>query len=326
MSTRLLTGRDGIAEAAALLLRGETVAIPTETVYGLACILDDQAVDRVFEAKGRPRDNPLIVHIARPEDLADIARDIPSCAAELTQRFWPGPLTLVLPKASGIPDSVTAGLDTVAVRCPGHDTARAVIRASAPLAAPSANRSGTPSPTTAAHVMEDMNGRIAAVLDAGPCAVGLESTVLDVSCAVPRLLRPGGVTLEQLESVLGHVEVDKAVLAGLAATETPHAPGMKYKHYAPQTPLVLLSGPAEAARNYVHVRPDCGILCLQEEAAAFSGLHTAVYTPESLFAALRQLDEKGYSCVYVRLPKAEGLNLAVVNRLRKAAGYVEVVL
>lgn len=327
MTTQHLTGKSGVAEAASLLLRGQVVAIPTETVYGLACILSDEAVDRVFEAKGRPRDNPLIVHIASPEEITEIAREIPSCAEDLTRRFWPGPLTLVLPRRPGIPDCVTAGLSTVAVRCPAHETARAVIGASRPLAAPSANRSGSPSPTTARHVLDDLDGRISAVLDAGPCEIGLESTVLDLSGALPRLLRPGGVSLEALEEVLGHVEADRAVLAEYSGTETqaPRAPGMKYRHYAPQTPLVLLTGSLEAARDYAHSRPDCGILCTQEEAAALDGPRMAVYTPDSLFAVLRRLDTMGLRQVFVRLPgDAGGINLAVANRLRKATGCVEV--
>ena len=221
-----------VARAAQLLREGKLVAIPTETVYGLAAdALNGPAVARIFEAKGRPQDNPLIVHIAREADWTPLVKEIPEAAHRLAERFWPGPLTIILEKSGLIPDEVSAGLSTVAVRCPSHPAAQAVIRAAGrPLAAPSANLSGKPSPTTAERVLEDMDGKIEAVLDGGPCAVGVESTVLSLAGAVPRLLRPGGVTAEQLREVLGTVELDAAVTDKLAPGAAAASPGMKYKH------------------------------------------------------------------------------------------------
>ena len=241
---RLTDAPADLRRAAELLRAGELVAIPTETVYGLAAdALNGRAVRKIFEAKGRPMDNPLIVHIADISDWAALVTHIPEKARALAAAYWPGPLTMILPHAPCIPDEVSAGLATVAVRFPAHPVARDLIRLTGrPLAAPSANRSGIPSPTTAAHVLADMEGRIAAVVDGGPCAVGVESTVVDLSGETPRLLRPGGVTLEMLEAVAGPVDVDEAVTHALREGAAAASPGMKYKHYAPAAHVVLVKG------------------------------------------------------------------------------------
>jgi L-threonylcarbamoyladenylate synthase len=309
------------------------VAIPTETVYGLAAsAFDSAAVARVFAAKGRPADNPLIVHIAEIVDLPKVCAQIPPIAPAVAKRFWPGPLTLVLPRRDKVPDTVTAGLPTVAVRCPAHDAARAVIRAAGvPLAAPSANRAGFPSPTTAAHVWNDMDGRADAILDGGPCRCGVESTILDLSGQPPRILRPGGVARAQLEAALGAVEVDPAVTGPLAEGEAPRAPGMKYRHYAPHAPVYLLHGPLDAAAAYVKAlaRPGTAALCFNGEQARFHPVPCVTYgdadSPESLarglFDALRTLDAPDIRCIYARCPEGEGLYEAVRNRLSRAAGF-----
>lgn len=252
MRTRLLQVDPAHPEPAALhdagevLRRGGLVAFPTETVYGLgANALDPQAVGRIFVAKGRPGDNPLIVHVAQGESLAGLAREVPEVARRLMAEFWPGPLTLVLPKTERVPAEVTAGLPTVAVRMPDHEVALGLIAAAGvPVAAPSANRSGRPSPTTAAHVWEDLHGRVELILDGGPTGVGVESTVLDVTGPVPVLLRPGGVALEELRRAVGEVAVDPALHGGKVAR--PKSPGMKYIHYAPRAPLTLVTPPSGA--------------------------------------------------------------------------------
>ena len=255
METLYLTDSPADLEQAASLLRdGELVAIPTETVYGLAADAENgPAVARIFAAKGRPMDNPLIVHIADLETLPRLVAEIPETAIKLADAYWPGPLTMIFPKGPRIPDEVSAGLSTVAVRMPSHPVARTLIRASGcSLAAPSANRSGSPSPTTAAHVLADLEGRIAAVVDGGECSVGVESTVVLMTGERPRLLRPGGVTVEMLERVAGPVEIDPAVTSRLAEGAEAASPGMKYKHYAPKARVVIVKG-SPAAVSYTHL-------------------------------------------------------------------------
>ena len=333
MNTLLLRPEE--AERAAAILRGGgLVAIPTETVYGLgASALDEDAVKRIFEVKGRPQDNPLIIHVAGPEALAEWCEDVPEAAYTLTRRFWPGPLTLVLRcRKRGvphIPDRVTAGLDTVAVRCPDHPVTLEVIRlAGVPVAAPSANLSGKPSTTTAQHCVHDLSGKVEAILDGGPCRVGLESTILDLTVTPPRVLRPGGVTLEQLRELLGEVELDPGLVK---PGETPKAPGMKYRHYAPRAQVTLVRCAApEAFIRYAGSIPDEGtaVLCWTGEEGQFPGKRVLAYgrgdAPETLaanvFAALRQLDAPEIRRILVRCPEESGVGLAVVNRLKKAAG------
>lgn len=322
----------GIARAAEILKKGGLCAIPTETVYGLAAdALNGEAVSRIFAAKGRPQDNPLIVHIAELPSLYPLVSAVPESAKALAAAFWPGPLTMVLPKSELIPPEVSAGLDTVAVRFPSHPVAQAVIKASGcPLAAPSANLSGSPSPTTAAHVAADLDGRIEAILDGGSCGVGVESTVISLAGERPRLLRPGGVTLEQLRQVLGNVEMDPAVLNPLPEGTKAASPGMKYKHYAPKAKVIILKGDFEQYREYVNAHAQAGTAAM-----CFDGEETELHVPcvpyggreddeeqaQALFGALRELDAIGAKTVYARCPRSDGVGLAVYNRLLRAAGF-----
>ena len=244
------TDADAIPQAAAILRRGGLLGIPTETVYGLgADALNETAVRHIFEAKGRPQDNPLIIHVPDASWLERYCREVPETAYRLAERFWPGPLTMILPRREIVPLQTTGGLETVGVRCPDHPVTRAIIEAAGvPVAAPSGNTSGRPSPTTAGHMAEDMDGKIDGIVDGGPCAVGVESTIIDLTVTPPRLLRPGGLPLEALEEVLGTVAVDKAVTGLLKDGEKPRAPGMKYRHYAPKAPVTAVTGdPAHSA-------------------------------------------------------------------------------
>lgn len=316
-----------IRRAAALLRAGELVAFPTETVYGLgADALNGEAAARIFAAKGRPADNPLIAHIAGESGLAGLIAGEPcTCARKLMRAFWPGPMTLIFPKSPRVPREVTAGLDTVAVRMPSHPVARALIRAAqTPIAAPSANRSGRPSPTTAAHVLEDMEGRIPLILDGGPCEVGLESTVVDVTGARPRILRPGGVTLEMLEGVVGDVDVDEGVLHQLQAGSQARSPGMKYKHYAPKGEVTIVTGPRaaqEIARLYDAAGERAAILAFSQADYGARRVYRLKNAPGELFAALRQLDEDGMETIYAEDVPTAGVGLAVMNRLMRAAAF-----
>ena len=255
MHTQRLQPRD-TAEAAEILRRGGLLGIPTETVYGLGANgLNPDAVGHIFAAKGRPQDNPLILHIPSADWLERYCVDIPDTAYALAERFWPGPLTMVLRRKRVVPDVVTAGLDTVGMRCPAHPVCRAILTAAdVPVAAPSGNTSGRPSPTTAAGMLEDMDGKIDGIVDGGPCAVGVESTIVDLTVMPPRLLRPGGVTLEQLRDALGEVVVDPAVTRLMGAGEQPRAPGMKYRHYAPKAPVTVVQGAPAAAGHWAQMR------------------------------------------------------------------------
>lgn len=336
METLRLTS-DDISCAAALLRSGSLVGIPTETVYGLGADgLNPLAVRSIFQAKGRPQDNPLILHIPDAGWLERYCENIPEAAFRLAERFWPGPLTLILPRKKIVPDEVTAGLDTVGMRCPAHPLTRAVIAAAGvPVAAPSANTSGKPSPTTAAHVLDDMDGKIDAVVDGGPCAVGVESTIVDLTCMPPRLLRPGGVTLEQLREALGEVDVDPAVTRLMGAGEQPRAPGMKYRHYAPRAPVTVVKGEPERTAAYIHLshtRGD-GVICFEEFTSLFAGgpgtgpvmsLGPAGNKAEQarrLFDALRAMDNTAVKRIWAQCPDESGVGLAVANRLNKAAGF-----
>lgn len=334
METALLNGtkKEDIAKAAVLLKAGGLVAIPTETVYGLAAnALDGSAVKRIFKAKGRPQDNPLIVHIASLDTLPKLVAGVPDAALALADQFWPGPLTIILPKASCIPDEVSAGLETVAVRFPSHPVARAIIEASGlPLAAPSANTSGRPSPTKAEHVLHDLHGKIEAVVDGGDCGVGLESTVVSLAGDRPRLLRPGGVTHEQLEETLGPVEIDPAVTHAVQKNAVVSSPGMKYKHYSPKARVVILKGGGEDYIRYVnaHKREGAAALCFDEDAAALQVPAVSLGPEEDreeqarrLFDALRTIDQMGATLAYARCPEQTGVGLAVYNRLIRAAAF-----
>ena len=324
---------DKIAAAAQVLRKGGLVAIPTETVYGLGANgLDPDAVRRIFEAKGRPQDNPLILHITGPQWLPRYCKDIPPLAFVLTRKFWPGPLTLILKRNDRIPDIITAGLDTVAVRCPNHPVALALIReAGVPIAAPSANLSGRPSCTTAQAVAADMAGKIDGLVDGGPCLYGVESTILDLTEGEPRLLRPGGVSVEAIENLIGPVAIDKAVVGPLTDGERPKAPGMKYRHYAPKAPMTVFTGaPASSARKIAErARPGDGVLCFDEYVHLFRdqvALSLGPYADQAaqaqrLFAALRAFDERDVPAIYAQCPDSRGLGLAIGNRLKRAAGF-----
>ncbi len=319
--------------AAGIIRDGGLVAIPTETVYGLgASGLDPDAVAKIFLAKGRPQDNPLILHICGPEQIELFCHHIPQAAYTLAARFWPGPLTMVLPAKDIVPKCTTAGLPTVAVRCPDSSVTREIIRlAGVPVAAPSANISGKPSTTTAEHVLHDHDGKIDAIVDGGPCRVGLESTIVDLTEDRPRLLRPGGITPEQLMDVLGDLVVDKAVTAQIDKDAVVKAPGMKYRHYAPDCQVVIVSGSREKAAAYIrsHYQEGDRVLCFVEELPLYEGCAPLSYGSEAdvntlsagLFAALRELDDPAIHRVYARCPVGGGVAYAVQNRLKKAAAF-----
>ena len=324
---------DKISAAAKILREGGLVGIPTETVYGLGANgLDGKAVKRIFEAKGRPQDNPLILHVTGPQWLPRYCADIPPIAYVLARKFWPGPLTMILKRKSVVPDATTAGLDTVAIRCPNHPVTLSIIReAGIPIAAPSANTSGRPSCTTAQDVLEDMDGKIEGVVDGGPCTVGVESTILDLTCDPPRLLRPGGLPLEALEQLIGPIAVDKAVVSPLQEGEQPKAPGMKYRHYAPKAPVTVFTGAPEASAREIarRVGPTTGVICFDEFAHLFpqQEVHTLGPSNDKLaqaqrvFDALRTFDNSDVSEILAQCPDSRGLGLAVGNRLKKAAGF-----
>lgn len=321
-----------IREAASRIAAGETVAFPTETVYGLgANALSDDAVSKIFEAKGRPSDNPLIAHIASESQLDDLVSEMPDSARQLMKTFWPGPLTLIFPKSSRVADRVTAGLDSVAVRMPDHPVAAALIKASGvPIAAPSANRSGKPSPTTAQHVMTDLMGRIAGIIDGGETGIGVESTVVDTTTNPVTLLRPGGVTRQQIEDVLGEIQT---VMAVSDENEKPKSPGMKYRHYAPEAPVFLVKGGAEriqaAIANSKASGKRVGVLTTEENrllykeadyvtvAGSRADLPTVAH---GLFNALRSFNDKKIDVIYSEVFPKSGIGEAIMNRLQKAAG------
>ena len=320
-------------KATDLLNNDEVVGMPTETVYGLAGNAYSQvAVNKIFEAKGRPTDNPLIVHISEFEEIYDLVEYVPETAKKLADAFWPGPLTMILPKSERVPYCTTGNLDTVAVRCPSHPIARKLIKLSGlPLAAPSANLSGKPSPTKAQHVFEDLNGRIPFIIDGGDCEEGVESTVITLATEIPRLLRPGNVTLSQLKSVLGEIQVDDAVLNPLKNTEKASSPGMKYKHYSPDAKITLVKGDFKAFCEYVNSEAADGVFAMifNEDNAEILRVPYILYGSEdykmlshALFDSLRILDKKGAKHCFVRYPDDENDdNLAVLNRLLRAAGF-----
>ena len=327
------TIEDNISAAARLLRDGALVAIPTETVYGLGANgLDEAAVRRIFQAKGRPQDNPLILHLTGPQWLPRYCREIPPMAYVLARKFWPGPLTMILKRSGLVPDVTTAGLDTVAVRCPNHLVTLAILReAGVPVAAPSANLSGRPSCTSAQDVLEDMDGRIEGVVDGGPCVVGVESTILDLTCEPPRLLRPGGLPVEELERLIGPIAVDRAVIGTLAEGENPRAPGMKYRHYAPKAPVTVVTGaPAKSAQEIKRrVGVHSGVICFDEYVRLFPDQVVHAIGPvedklaqaQRVFEALRTFDNSPVTEIYTQCPDGRGLGLAVGNRLKKAAGF-----
>ena len=325
--------QSAIEKAGEILKNGGLAAFPTETVYGLGGnALDAKASEKIYAAKGRPSDNPLIVHIADFDQIYDLCPAVPPQAKLLADAFWPGPLTMIVPKGDCIPDEVSCGLDTVGIRLPSHPMARALIRESGvPLAAPSANTSGRPSTTTAAHVMHDMDGKIAAVLDGGACGVGVESTVITLALERPRLLRPGGITLEQLRSVLGEVDVDRALYEKIGDDVKVSAPGMKYRHYAPKAPVTVVRGNPQDTAKYIaeRISDATGVLCFDEYKNMFPNCIVECFGSKDdlgaqareVFDRLRAFDDTSVTQIWAQCPSDEGLGLAVANRIKKAAGF-----
>ncbi len=324
--------RAAIMQAAEIIKSGGLVAFPTETVYGLgADALNGAAVKRIFAAKGRPQDNPLIVHISDISMLPPLVKYIPDSAKKCAEKFWPGPFTMILPKSDLIPDEVSAGLETVAVRFPSDPIAQELISAAGtPIAAPSANLSGSPSPTAAEHCVKDLDGRVEAILMGNPCAVGVESTVITLAGERPRLLRPGGVTPEQLRELLPDLEIDRAVLQQPEKGARVASPGMKYKHYSPKTRVIMIEGEPERFAEYVNSHAADGVcaLCCDEEKAAlnvpsltYGSLSDDSQKAAELFGALRDVDKMGCTLCYAHAPHKNGVGLAVYNRLIRAAGF-----
>ncbi|MED0824205.1 MULTISPECIES: L-threonylcarbamoyladenylate synthase [Bacillus cereus group] len=321
-----------LQEAAKLLRENEAIAFPTETVYGLgANAMNDEAIAKIFEAKGRPSDNPLIVHIGTKSQLDGIVKEIPPVAEKLMEHFWPGPLTIILPRKEGISEKVTAGLNTVGVRMPDHPVALALIEeANVPVAAPSANRSGRPSPTLASHVYEDLNEKIAGIVDGGATGVGVESTVIDCTSTVPTILRPGGITKEQLESVIGTVSLDPALKD---EKEKPKSPGMKYTHYAPKAPLSIVEGSREFIQRLADEKKEegfkVGVLTTEEYQHVYNadvvlscGVRSDLASVATkLYDVLRTFDASEVDVIFSESFPNEGIGNAIMNRLTKAAGH-----
>ena len=319
--------------AAEIIKNGGLLGIPTETVYGLgANALDEEAVLHIFEAKGRPQDNPLIIHIPGADWLDRYCENVPESAYRLAAEFWPGPLTMILPRKPVVPLRTTGGLETVGVRCPDHPVTLEILRqADVPIAAPSGNTSGRPSPTTLAAMREDMDGKIDGIFEGGACKVGVESTIIDLTCDPPRLLRPGGLPLEALQRVLGEVAIDKAVVSKLRDGERPRAPGMKYRHYAPKAPVTVVTGDPEKSAAYIeaHLPENAGVICFSEFVSRFPGasVHDLGSCEDKseqarrVFDALRRFDQENVGEIFAQCPDTAGLGLAVANRLKKAAGF-----
>lgn len=324
---------DGIAEAGEIIRAGGLVAFPTETVYGLgADAMNGAAVKRIFEAKGRPSDNPLIVHIADKAQIPLLAREISGDAEKLIDAFMPGPFTIILKKQANIPDEVTAGLDTVGIRFPAEETAAAFIMAAGtPIAAPSANISGRPSPTRAEDVISDMDGRIEAVINGGSCGVGVESTIVDASGDAPVLLRPGGVSLEMIREIVPSAYADKNIMKTASDDERPRCPGMKYRHYAPKAQVVVVEGERGAVQDKIkellseNTGKVTGVLTMYgnvyDSPVMICGGSSNKEYAKNLFAALRDFDKLGAEIIFAEFCEKDGYGAAVKNRLYKAAGY-----
>ena len=328
-----------IEDCANIIKEGGTVAFPTETVYGLgANALNGEAVNKIFIAKGRPSDNPLIVHVASIEDARKLVREITKEALLLMELFWPGPLTIILEKSNIIPVEVSAGLNTVAIRMPAHPIALNLIKASGlPIAAPSANISGRPSPTKGEHVVEDLLGRIDAIIIGDDCKVGVESTVIDMTGHVPTILRPGGVTKEQLEEVLGVVAVDPAIEKGLNLEEAPKSPGMKYTHYAPKAEVVIIKGSKESVIKKIkemifenrQLGKEVGVLCFDDTSLEYSNVilkslgnrDELEVIASNIFNLLREFDKTKADIIIAEAVEERHIGQAIMNRLIKAAGY-----
>lgn len=328
--------------AAKVIKEGGLVAFPTETVYGIgANSFNEEAIKKIFIAKGRPQDNPLIVHIAELEQIYDLVKEVPQKAKTLMKKFWPGPLTLIFKKSQKVPYVNTAGMDTVAIRMPSNTIAHLLIkRAEVPISAPSANVSGKPSPTDASHVIEDLYGKVDVIIDGGKCDVGVESTVLDLTEKVPVILRPGAVTLEMLKEVIGNVEVDPSLLKKPQEDLKPKSPGMKYKHYSPNAEVYIVTGDLEKVVKKIQELTEeqlkygkkVGIMATVQTSTQYEKGEIIVVgdrnRPETiaknLFAVLRQFDKKGVDVIFAESFEYDNIGLAIMNRLEKAAGYKEI--
>ena len=334
-----------IKEASDILHAGDMVAFPTETVYGLgANALDEMASKKIYAAKGRPSDNPLIVHVANEQQILPLVKEIPESARKLMKAFWPGPLTIIFNKSDVVPYGTTGGLDTVAIRMPNHKVALTLIEESnIPIAAPSANTSGRPSPTTAMHVMDDLNGKISMVIDGGEVGIGIESTIVDVTGDIPMILRPGYINKKMLEEVVGEVTIDKAILGPVGPDLKPKAPGMKYKHYAPKADFTMFDGDIdkvadrinELAESYIKKGYKVGIISSAEskdryrygEVISIGSRNNEISISKNLYKVLREFDDKQVDYILGETFRSEELGQAIMNRLLKAAGYqVETVI
>lgn len=330
--------KGAIAEAGAVLKGGGLVAFPTETVYGLGGdALNPESSRKIYEAKGRPSDNPLIIHISRWEDIKLIVSKIPAEAGKLAEAYWPGPLTMILPKSDKVPYETTGGLDTVAVRMPDNKTALALIEAAGGyVAAPSANVSGRPSPTLAKYVLEDMDGRIDMILDGGEVGIGLESTIIDLTSAIPEILRPGFITQTMLEEVIGAVATDSTILSEDSG-KAPKAPGMKYRHYAPAGELTIVSGHADAVVTHINRHAAAcmarklktGVICTEDTKTRYKAdsIRSAGNRQDekeiarTLYRILREMDDEKVDVIYSEAFETGGIGQAIMNRLLKAAGH-----
>lgn len=332
MKTEVLkASHQAVEKAAEIIKSGGVVGIPTETVYGLgADALNAEAVGKIFDAKGRPSDNPMIVHVSCFEEIYPLVKEIPEGAKKLAEKYWPGPLTIIMRKSDAVPSRTSGNLDTVAIRMPSHPVMREVIKLSGcPVAAPSANLSGSPSPTNAKYVFDDMNGKIPLIIDGGECSVGVESTVITLVGDKPRLLRPGGITPEQLTSVLGEIEIDSAVRSKLEENQKASSPGMKYKHYAPKIKVVIVKADREKYIDYVTSHGEnAAALCFEDEAeeiplkcVTYGKSDDSSSQAKRLFDALRELDRTGADTAFAHCPSDEGVGLAVYNRLLRSAGF-----
>lgn len=334
-----------IKEASDILHAGDMVAFPTETVYGLgADALDEKASKKIYAAKGRPSDNPLIVHVANEQQILPLVKEIPESARKLMKAFWPGPLTIIFNKSDVVPYGTTGGLDTVAIRMPNHKVALTLIEESnIPIAAPSANTSGRPSPTTAMHVMDDLNGKISMVIDGGAVGIGIESTIVDVTGDIPMILRPGYINKKMLEEVVGEVTIDKAILGPVSPDLKPKAPGMKYKHYAPKADFTMFDGDIdkvtdrinELAESYIKKGYKVGIISSAEskdryrygEVISIGSRNNEISISKNLYKVLREFDDKQVDYILGETFRSGELGQAIMNRLLKAAGYqVETVI
>lgn len=331
METKVLKPtKENIKYCAELIKSGETVGMPTETVYGLAAnAFNEAAVKKIFEAKKRPADNPLIVHIADLKMMKELTADISDTVLAACKKFWPGPLTVVLPKSDKIPLITSGGLDTVGIRLPSNEVARELIKVSGlPLAAPSANLSGSPSPTSAEHVFDDLNGRIPAILDGGKCSVGVESTVISFEGDIIRLLRPGWISVDDLKTTASKVIIDNGVLEAVSNNTKARSPGMKYKHYSPRADVTLIDGSAEFFEKYVSEQNSEDTYALifdgdniSKDIKSIKYGGNSEQQAERIFAALREIDKIGAKKVFARCPSKDGVGLAVYNRMLRAAGF-----